>query len=78
MRRARGPATAVLVALCVAGILLFNFPMLIVWDVKGTVFGLPVLPVALFAIWGGLIAVLAYVSERTGGAKAAESEEDGG
>ena len=32
---------------------LFNFPLLIVWDQPVTVFGLPLLPVALFAIWAG-------------------------
>jgi len=52
------------VALCALGALLWNFPLLIVWDRDATLFGLPVLPVALFAIWAGLIAALAWVSER--------------
>jgi len=56
----------VLVALCVAGLVLFNFPLLIVWDQPGTILGLPLLPVALFAIWLGLIAALALASERGG------------
>ena len=58
------PASAVLVALAAAGAALWNFPLLIVWDGGGTVLGLPALPVALFAIWGGLIAALAWASER--------------
>ncbi|WP_258604477.1 hypothetical protein [Mesorhizobium sp. AR10] len=43
---------------------LFNFPMLIVWDRDLTVLGLPLLPVALFGIWAALIGVLAWASER--------------
>lgn len=53
-----------LIALWGAGTVLFNFPMLIVWDRDGTVFGLPLLPVALFVIWAALIGMLAWVSER--------------
>lgn len=66
MRAGRGPRGQVLVALCVAGLVLFNFPLLIVWDQPGTILGLPLLPVALFAIWLGLIAALALASERGG------------
>lgn len=51
-----------LVALCGAGILLFNFPLLGLW--KGDVFGLPLLPVALFGIWFLLIAALALLADR--------------
>ena len=53
-----------LIALWGAGLVLFNFPMLIVWDRDATVLGLPLLPVALFVIWAALIGVLAWVSER--------------
>ena len=63
MRRERGPRPQVLVALCAAGVALFNFPLLIVWDQPATVLGLPLLPMALFAIWAGLIAALALASE---------------
>lgn len=59
-----GPRKAVLAALFVAGALAFNFPLLAVWDTDATVFGLPLLPVALFAIWALLIAALAAASER--------------
>ena len=62
--RERGPRPQLLLALWVAALVLFNFPMLIVWDRDVTVFGLPLLPVALFAIWAGLIAALAWASER--------------
>lgn len=63
MRRRRGQA-AIACALCGAGLVLFNFPMLIVWDRDATVFGLPLLPVALFVIWAALIAALAWLGER--------------
>ena len=59
-----GPRRELLLALSGAGLVLFNFPMLIVWDQNLTVLGLPLLPVALFAIWAGLIAALAWASER--------------
>ncbi|MDQ0504474.1 hypothetical protein [Xanthobacter agilis] len=59
-----GPRPEVLLALFAAALLLFNFPLLAVWNVPATVFGLPVLPVALFVIWAGLVAILAMVSER--------------
>ena len=47
---------------------LFNFPLLIVWDRDATVLGLPLLPVALFAIWAALITVraLGASQERSG------------
>lgn len=62
--RGKGRRSQILVALAVAGLLLFNFPLLVVWDQGTTLFGLPALPVALFGIWGALIAVLAWVLER--------------
>ena len=59
-----GPRPPVLVALAAAGLALFNFPLLIVWDQAATVLGLPLLPVALFLIWAALIAALALAIER--------------
>jgi hypothetical protein len=49
--------------------------MLILWDRDTTVLGLPLLPVALFAIWAGLIGVLAWASER--GANRDGAKENG-
>jgi len=57
------PRPRVLLALWAAGLILFNFPMLIVWNRDVTVFGVPLLPVSLFAIWAVLIAALAWASE---------------
>lgn len=66
MSERRGPRAQTLIALCGAAVVLLNFPLLAVWGQDASVFGLPLLPVALFAIWGGLIAILAWVSERGG------------
>ena len=65
-RRRRGPGAQLLLALWAAALVLFNFPMMMVWDQDVTVLGLPLLPVALFTIWAVLIAVLAWASERSG------------
>lgn len=62
-----GPRAAVLIALCAAGLMLFNFPLLVVWESEAEIFGLPLLPMALFLIWAGLIGVLAWVVERRRG-----------
>ena len=53
-----------LLALFGAGVLLFNFPLLRLWLSERTVFGLPLLPVALFGAWALLIALLAVLMER--------------
>ncbi len=50
-----------------AGWLFFGFPLMSVWDADVAVFGLPLLPVALFAGWALLIALVAWVSEREPG-----------
>jgi hypothetical protein len=60
----QGLAAQRLVALFFAGWALFNFPLLALWDHNTTVFGLPLFPLALFVIWGALIAALAWVVER--------------
>ena len=61
----RSPLPQRLVALFALALLLLNFPLLALWDVDVTVFGLPLFPLALFVIWGGLIAALAVMMERT-------------
>lgn len=58
-----GPERGPLLALFGAALVLFNFPMLMVFDRDATVFGLPLLAVALFVVWAGLIGLLAWVSE---------------
>ena len=53
-----------MIALWGAGMILFNFPMLIVFGGDATILGLPLLPVAIFVMWAALIGVLAWVVER--------------
>ena len=53
-----------LAALFAAGALLLNFPLLALWDREALVFSLPLFPTALFALWAGLIALLAWLMER--------------
>lgn len=78
----RGPRPQVLLALCAAGVVLFNFPLLMVWDNPVTLFGLPLLPVALFAVWAVLIVALALVCEagprRGTGGRVLEEENGAG
>lgn len=57
----RGPR---LVALFLAGCLLFNYPVLALFDRPAEVFGLPLLFVYLFAAWFGLIALMTWIIER--------------
>jgi hypothetical protein len=55
-----------LLALCAAGWLVFDFPLLGIWPATATLWGLPLRPLALFAAWGLLIAVLAWLMETHG------------
>lgn len=54
-----------LVALFWAALALLNFPLLALWDHDTRWFGLPLFPLALFALWALLIGVLAWVVERS-------------
>ena len=51
------------VALCMLGMLLFNFPILALFNVPGMLFGVPVLYVYVFAAWAALVALMALVAE---------------
>jgi hypothetical protein len=55
-----------LAALALLGLLLFNFPLLAVFNVPGTLFGIPVLYAYFFLAWAALIALMALVIERRG------------
>jgi hypothetical protein len=50
---------AQLVAAASLGFLLFGYPLLAVFDVPATVFGVPVLWAYLFLAWGAVIALVA-------------------
>ena len=54
-----------LIGLFLLGCLLFNFPMLALFNVRATVFGVPLLYAYLFAAWGLLIVLLAVIMERS-------------
>ncbi len=63
MTRSAHP-TQRLVALFLAGLLLFNYPLLAAFSRAEFVFGIPVLYAYLFAAWALLIGLLALVVER--------------
>ena len=46
------------------GWLALNFPLLGLWDVDATWWGVPVFPAALFALWALLIGGVAWLVER--------------
>jgi hypothetical protein len=54
------------VALCMLGMLLFNYPILALFNVSGTLFGVPVLYAYLFIAWAALIASMAFIAESGG------------
>ena len=60
----RGLYAQRLAALFAAGWLLLNFPLLALWDRDATVLGLPLFPLALFAVWGALIGLAGWLVER--------------
>ena len=54
------------VALCMLGMLLFNYPVLALFNVPGTLFGVPVLYAYIFIAWAVLIALMALVADSDG------------
>jgi hypothetical protein len=52
-----------LIALFVLGCLLFNYPVLSLFNVAADAFGVPVLYAYIFAAWMLLIALLAFAAE---------------
>jgi hypothetical protein len=62
----KGLAAQRLLALFAGGWLLFNFPLLGLWDRNATLLGIPLFPAALFILWALLIAALAWLMERPG------------
>jgi hypothetical protein len=55
-----------LVALCMLGCLLFNYPILALFNVPGALLGVPILYVYIFTAWVVLIALMALAVERGG------------
>lgn len=58
-----------LIAILLLGVMLFNFPMLAVFNVKATIWGVPVLYVYLFTAWAAVIGLVYWVVERHSGAR---------
>jgi hypothetical protein len=58
------PVASRLFALFLAGCLAFAYPLLALFNVPETVFGVPVLYAYLFGTWAVLIALLAAVAPR--------------
>lgn len=52
-----------LVALFCAALLALNYPLLALWNLDTTAWGLPLFPLALFGLWASLIAALACLLE---------------
>jgi len=52
-----------LVALFALGCLLFNYPVLSLFNVPVEAFGVPVLYAYIFAAWAALIALMAFAAE---------------
>ena len=52
------------VALCMLGMVLFNFPILALFNVPATLLGVPVLYAYIFIAWAALIALMALLAER--------------
>ncbi len=62
------------------GVFLFNPPLLSIFDLPRQVFGVPLLYVYLFACWGALLVVVAFIIEKGGDVEEAQdsSEEAAG
>ena len=53
-----------LVALFILGCLLFSYPFLSLFNISGSVFGIPLLYAYLFGVWAVLIMLMIAVIER--------------
>ena len=53
-----------LVSLFLLGCLLFNYPLLALFNVRASILGVPILYAYLFVAWALLIALVATVMER--------------
>jgi len=61
--KTKGARAARLAFLFMLGLLLFNYPLLALFNVQGSVFGVPLLYAYIFAAWFLLIALVAAVME---------------
>jgi len=66
-----------LIALALAGMLAFNYPLLFLFGGSALVFGIPVLYLYLFTAWGLFILLAALIMERRSGGGNADSSSPG-
>lgn len=59
----KGVTSQRLAALFMAGVVVFNFPLLMLWDKDIQVCGIPLLPFGLFLVWAILMVLLAWIME---------------
>ena len=52
-----------MIALCMLGCVLFNYPVLSLFNVPAVVFGVPALYAYIFAAWALLVALMALAAE---------------
>lgn len=62
----KGLARQRLIAVFLTAALLFNYPLLSLFDRPEPIFGLPMLYVFIFVVWASVIAVIAWIVERSG------------
>ena len=53
-----------LVAAFILGAVLFNYPILSLFNTRASLFGIPVLYVFIFVAWAAIIALVAWIAER--------------
>ena len=53
-----------LVVLFLAGVVLFNYPLLTLFNSPRTIAGIPLLYAYLFLVWAGFIGLMAWIIER--------------
>jgi hypothetical protein len=65
-----------LVALFLLGCVLFNYPILYLFNSPRAIFGIPLLYFYIFTAWAALIALMAYVIKRAGSAGITRKPEE--
>lgn len=60
----KGLAGQRLAGVFLAGMLLFNYPLLSLFDVATLTLGFPLLYIYVFAVWAAMIALIAWIVER--------------
>lgn len=67
-----------LIGLFLLGILLFNYPIIALFNLKKLVLGLPLLFVYMFAVWSGFILLIFIITTpfTTGRSKLSDNGED--